>query len=69
MTFDELLVEASAELLQMRIRLSTRHEGGLIEDLGERRGSRRDIAALILRIGAWLDHEEAERFLIARRTS
>ena len=68
MTFEELLTEADVELLRMRFRQAAAWEDGSIVTRDERRGSRRVIAATMVRIGAWLDNEAAERFVIARRT-
>ena len=68
MMFDELLTDVKIEehrqikLAMVRVGGDARHAERI--RLG---GTRRSIAARMIRAGAWLDGEAAERFVVARR--
>jgi hypothetical protein len=65
MTFDELMVGVRIDERNQGAVTIEVDAGGSNADGGQ---MRRAIAARMMRVGAWLDGEAAERFVMARRT-
>lgn len=68
MMFDELLTDVKIEE-HRQLELAMMRAGGGARHATRTRfgGTRRAIAARVIRAGAWLDGEAAERFVVARR--